>query len=155
MSIRQLVAENMLISIPSEKDIATATTNYNATIASAYLIGYFISVTQAKNNVLIYFKVALLITILSLIIAMRYNEALGSGKGGELLHVSALALFRGAVTLATSPPALLSTGRCPSKGPHPPRLFPKIEKRGSSQSLFPHYFYSLVVPTGIEPVSPP
>lgn len=129
MSIRQLVAENMLISIPSEKDIATATTNYNATIASAYLIGYFISVTQAKNNVLIYFKVALLITILSLIIAMRYNEALGSGKGGELLHVSALALFRGAVTLATSPPALLSTGRCPSKGPHPLRLFPQDRKK--------------------------
>jgi Na+/melibiose symporter-like transporter len=76
MSIRQLVAENMLISIPSEKDIAMATTNYNATIASAYLIGYFISVTQTKNNVIIYFKVALLITIFSLIIAMRYNEVI-------------------------------------------------------------------------------
>jgi len=105
MSIRQLVAENMLISIPSEKDIATATTNYNATIASAYLIGYFISVTQAKNNVLIYFKVALLITILSLIIAMRYNEALGSGKGGELLHVSARPAFHRAVSFQGSPPS--------------------------------------------------
>lgn len=69
MSLRQLVAENLLISLPKD-EVTMITTNYNAIIALGYLIGYFISITQAKYPVIIYFKLSLALSIISLLITI-------------------------------------------------------------------------------------
>lgn len=74
MSLSQLVAENLLITICTEENITTITTKYNSIIALGYLIGYFISLLQVNRYILMYFMVSLCLLIISLFITLHFKE---------------------------------------------------------------------------------
>lgn len=74
MSLRQLVAENLLMFICTDENISVITTKYNSLVAFGYLIGYSISLIQINKYIVLYFLFSLVLIIISLFIGIKFKE---------------------------------------------------------------------------------
>lgn len=64
LAIRQLVAENIMLKLPSQDNIKSWTSNYNAIIATGYLVGYGLSIIKLKTDIFILMSLVLMIITL-------------------------------------------------------------------------------------------